>query len=522
MKNIALILSLLFCVSNCPQVWGRPIQTVLILKQKGNLQSLLDQVLDKGSDHFARHFTPAEIAAQMALPDPDYHKVLASLKRRKFQIVHEDLTRNYLIVKSSVTTLEKTFGTKLVFTSSGKHYAVSAPVIPADLASVQDILNLDNRLTFVPSLKVHTGQSTNPPGYSPAYINSRYGFDLIHKQGYLGEGQIVGTVAFDSVDPNNVSTYFSQFNISPAPNIEVVPVNGNTVHIPCQTDLECHNEIENDVDLQMIGRIAPAAKMISFVGTTDDYLASWVAIFTTILDRGDIFAVNNSDDSGVDPVGSNAQGCEAKLAKSAWFRKMEPLFRRAVIQGVTIFSASGDNGSDNCGDETQGLDWPTSPYLVSSGGTDFTGATEVGWNGSGGGVSVIYPKPPWQFGTPFNMRGTPDISMYAGTDPGQAIFSTMQVGKPAIWMASGGTSLVSPSMVGLLALVNEARLSNGKETLPYVNPILYTMTPSDRADCFNDVVGGSNGFYTAAAGWDAVTGLGSPHADKLFQYLVNY
>ena len=159
---------------------------------------------------------------------------------------------------------------------------------------------------------------------------------------------------------------------------------------------------------------------------------------------------------------------------------------------------------------------------MSAGGTDFSGTTEVGWLGDGGGVSVIYPRPPWQFEVPFSMRGTPDVSIYAGANPGQATLTTFEVGKPAEWMGVGGTSVVSPTMTGFLALVNEARLAIGKDELPFISPILYAMSPSDRANCFHDVIGGSNGYYTAVAGWDAVTGLGSPHADKLFEYLVKY
>ena len=77
-------------------------------------------------------------------------------------------------------------------------------------------------------------------------------------------------------------------------------------------------------------------------------------------------------------------------------------------------------------------------------------------------------------------------------------------------------------MAGFLALVNEARHKAKKESLPFLNPILYSMGQADYAACFNDITQGSNGYYDAGKGWDAVTGLGSPKAYALFKYLVNY
>src|ERR1700722_5546500 len=98
-------------------------------------------------------------------------------------------------------------------------------------------------------------------------------------------------------------------------------------------------------------------------------------------------------------------------------KELNPLFQRAAAQGVSIFSASGDLGSDQCQDGTQQLAWPSSPYIVSVGGTGFKMAAdgvtiqdEVAWNGSGGGFSMMYDRPDWQmFGVPseFTTRGEP-------------------------------------------------------------------------------------------------------------------
>jgi hypothetical protein len=53
-----------------------------------------------------------------------------------------------------------------------------------------------------------------------------------------------------------------------------------------------------------------------------------------------------------------------------------------------------------------------------------------------------------------------------------------------------------------------------------LNPIIYSLSASDRAKTFHDVTVGNNGAYKAGTGWDAVTGWGSMQADALLDYLT--
>lgn len=79
-----------------------------------------------------------------------------------------------------------------------------------------------------------------------------------------------------------------------------------------------------------------------------------------------------------------------------------------------------------------------------------------------------------------------------------------------------GTSCSSPTVAGIVSLLNDLRLQQGQPTLGYLNPLLY----SDLASTFTDIVKGSNpgcdtkGF-PAKPGWDPVTGLGTPNYDKM-------
>jgi kumamolisin len=71
---------------------------------------------------------------------------------------------------------------------------------------------------------------------------------------------------------------------------------------------------------------------------------------------------------------------------------------------------------------------------------------------------------------------------------------------------------VSPLWSGLTALLNEAL---GKR-VGFLNPVLYA--PAEKASS-GHITSGGDGGYSAAPGWDACTGLGTPHGQALLQAL---
>ena len=98
--------------------------------------------------------------------------------------------------------------------------------------------------------------------------------------------------------------------------------------------------------------------------------------------------------------------------------------------------------------------------------------------------------------------------------------------------SADGTSAASPAFAGLVALINDARMQQKKSPLGFLNPLIYTLDLLDKS-AFNDITSGNNpgcgtpGFNVsdlvsfrydysdrcgqATAGWDPVTGLGTPN-----------
>jgi hypothetical protein len=87
------------------------------------------------------------------------------------------------------------------------------------------------------------------------------------------------------------------------------------------------------------------------------------------------------------------------------------------------------------------------------------------------------------------------------------------------WHTPQGTSLGAPQWAALIAIANQGRVLEGEPTLSNVPAELYSLSPND----FNDITSGpaNREGYSPGPGYDEITGLGTPKADKLVPDLVN-
>lgn len=111
-------------------------------------------------------------------------------------------------------------------------------------------------------------------------------------------------------------------------------------------------------------------------------------------------------------------------------------------------------------------------------------------------------------------RGFPDVAAQGSS------FAVIDKGRSALL---SGTSASAPTFAGVIALLNAARKSQGVAPLGFLNPFLYSnaaaftdITSGYSSGCTSNSAFGRNGArWNATAGWDPVTGLGTPLFDKL-------
>jgi subtilase family serine protease len=195
---------------------------------------------------------------------------------------------------------------------------------------------------------------------------------------------------------------------------------------------------------------------------------------------------------------------------------------------ATFFAASGD--FNVLFDE--GPSYPSiSPLVVSVGGTSLfltksgQWGNEVGWAGSGGGISNTYPEPPYQQNDGFDSGGfrtNPDVAADADPSTGVAVYDPFDFGTATPWVQDGGTSLATPLWAGMAAIADQGRVLAGGKPLGSTAMLtdLYNLANVAPGD-FHDITQGNNGF-PAGPGYDLVTGLGSPKANLLVPDLAAY
>lgn len=225
-------------------------------------------------------------------------------------------------------------------------------------------------------------------------------------------------------------------------------------------------------------------------------------------------------------------------------------FAKLGARGVSILFASGDDGvggdfSSKCKQFEPNFP-ATSPWVTAVGGTAMSGVAESGHevcNGlSGGGFSNVFPQPSYQtaavqhyFATVgtnapassyYNISGRsyPDVSaLSAGF-----IVVANKIPEPGV----AGTSCASPTFAGVVSLLNENRVSKGKPTLGFLNPVCFFFSFSflffqltktqtkqliySNPSMLNDITEGSNpgcntNGFPAVQGYDPSTGWGSPN-----------
>ncbi|KAI4677832.1 Tripeptidyl-peptidase sed2 [Alternaria sp. BMP 2799] len=222
------------------------------------------------------------------------------------------------------------------------------------------------------------------------------------------------------------------------------------------------------------------------------------------------------------------------------------LFAQLGSRGVSVIFSSGDSGTgsaclSNDGKNTTKFQpqYPAAcPFVTSVGSTRYLNETATFF--SSGGFSDYWKRPSYQDDAVkayfhqlgqknkpyFNRhgRGFPDVSAQG--------FGYRVYDKGSL-KGYQGTSCSAPAFGGIVALLNDARLRAKKPALGFLNPLLYS-----NPDALNDIVlGGSTGCdgharfngkpngspvipyasWNATAGWDPVSGLGTPNFPKLLK-----
>ena len=362
--------------------------------------------------------------------------------------------------------------------------------------------------------------------YTPKEIQAAYNATGLIAQGYGGKGETIAIIdAYgDPTIYQDVASFDKQFGL-PAVNLTVIPV--GPYHPSNGITFGWDAEVALDVEAAHLA--APYAHINLLVASNASN-----ALFDAVKVAVDQHLGNVVTMSW--GLGENSFGQSGfSVAGSLNYAYLDYYFQKGAAEGISFFASSGDNGAFD-GTTTVTADFPaSSPFVTGVGGTTLYLATSSGsalspnatasyqgesaWSvspqyvgaqgvSSGGGYSALFARPYYQAGAVSSAtRASPDVAAVANPYTGLVI--VLEGADYAI----GGTSLASPLWAGMTADMNQYV----GRSLGLLNPYLYSVysNKAEYSTAFNQVTFGFNGEYQAAAGYNLVTGLGSPNLPRL-------
>ena len=533
------------------------------------LRALASEVSTPGSPLYRDYLTPAQFTRRFGATTAQVHAVESSLRALGLRPGTPSANHLSIPVTATAGTVARAFSVSFarVKLPTGATGIINrqAPAVDAALAPhIQAVLGLDTVSKSVPLLvRAHSASARAPRvrahvatggpqpcasasqtagsqgGFTADQIAAAYGLPGLYTSAGPGGGSDQGagqTVAVLELEPftnSDIAAYEQCYG-----------VNALVANIPVDGGASGTQSGEAALDIENVIGLAPQAKIAVYEGPNSG--AGPYDTFSAIITQH-VAQVVTASWGQCEPLNGYGQA-----------QSENTLFQQAAAEGMTIVSASGDDGSEDCfpSTPTAAVDDPASqPYVTGVGGTHVNSLgprpSESVWNdgvtvgAGGGGVSSFWPMPSYQSAAPASLRvvnsgssgatcgassgycrEVPDVSADADPATGYVIYwnggySSAPPPNPAGWQVVGGTSGAAPTWAALIALANASASCNGV-AIGFANPALYYAADSAYASDFNDVTSGDNdmtrtnaGQFPAGPGYDMASGLGSPNGSAL-------
>jgi subtilase family serine protease len=528
-------------VETLPATQQMHIGIMLPLRNQDALTSLLRRLYDPSSPDYRHFLTVQQFTDQFGPTADDYQTVINFARANGMNVISTFGNRLLVDVTGSVAQIEAAFHVSMnvyqhptedrTFFSPDREPTVNLPVTLWAIAGLDNYSIPRPATSIVPQGQAisNAGGSSQPGGYFlPSDMRAAY----YGGTALTGSGQTVGLLEFDGyyVDDlisnfngaasytANGNNYTLTYTTGGVP--YTIPINNvlldNASLTPVTTG-QHHIDWEGEVVLdiaQPIG-MAPGLNQVlvyiapdptTYPGSDGDLLEHMV---------NDDIAMQLSCSWTWDPTDAS---------------RNETYLETMATLGQSFFAASGDSGAWSYGATTYP---PSDAWVTSVGGTDLTTngaggswAAETAWSGSGGGISGV-SIPSYQSGlngvngASTTLRNVPDVAAEANADNYNCAF-----GSCGAWY---GTSFAAPRWAGYMALANQQAVAAGivqqGTGLGFINqtvPGTYSIGKSPYYSYdFHDIQSGSNGAYSTGAGYDLVTGWGSPNGASLISALAS-
>jgi len=529
----------------------------LPLEHRAELDALLTSLTDPNSPKYHKWLTPAQFHKQFGASSAKVAAVQRELEA--FGMTAELVSPQKFHVTGTAHAVELMLATEL---HKGKFkngrttiVAVGGMSMPSALTSngvvvtgLEGIIHMHRHAEKLAGVVPQNRQSQRG-GYWFNDLKQAYSYPSYEVLN--GQGVTMGILMTNDFNAADMALYFGHENM-PVPNMTTVNVDGGA-------PFDANESFETHLDLQQTGGMAPLANHILYnlPDLSDQHILDGLGMIL--------------ESNAVDVVSMSFGGPEIGYAPSynggvsflGILGIYDDMFKQGNAQGITFVASSGDlgarsvpalacfapNATSGCGGFEVSVETPaSSPHVTGVGGTNLvttfnqgsldsayvseaafgdpltadifygTPATGGFW-GSGGGVSIYYRRPFFQYlvDTGSTMRTVPDVSLHMGGCPRGSVlpcgpdrsYDAAAIDNQLVGVV--GTSASAQDFAGLIALkIQKTGGRVGNE-----NPSIYLMSLLQSVgllkNIFNDNIPGDNGLYTTHKGYDYVLGTGTPN-----------
>jgi tripeptidyl-peptidase-1 len=380
------------------------------------------------------------------------------------------------------------------------------------------------------------------------------------------QGVIEFTGPSQSFSPSDLEAWAADVNI--------------TITAPAAADIIGSNVpsdagVEAQLDIEAMGGVNDEATLWFWIESGSTWQYGFATHFFATQDVPTVSSISyawSEQDQCQPGVGSTECSALGNIDSATYVGRVNTEYAKIAARGLSLLSASGDSGANGrtdsyCSGSQLLPDYPaasswitsvgatqlnnpvadtTSPSLCATAGmTCAISGEEVAVSyavanfASGGGFSWYTPRPAWQ-----EAAVSEYLTSQAATLPPASYFNSTGRAFPDIAalghnflmlingspMNVGGTSVSAPIVGALFSMLNEVAVKKSGKPLGFLSPLLYQMYADDKT-IFHDITVGDNKCteggcaascqgYTAAPGFDPVTGLGSLNYAKAEAYIT--
>lgn len=352
------------------------VDIVLRPKSQKSLHKFVYDSVNPSSESYRKFVTPSTFSKRFG-KSPKQIKALQSYLRKHHLKVETYKGNLIMVVRGSTQNIEKAFKVNLVNVNNGEvkyQKANRNPQLPKKLSKVvYTVFGLSNyspfssyKTQYEPS-SLHTraanaSVSTTTKKYSPTRFVRRYNLQSLYDNGATGRSKTIGIISFANFHPNDVYRYWDDEGIDVKSNrLSVYRTNG------FKGTWDGYDE--TTIDVEQAGAIAPGSNIRTYIARPN--ITGMVNSIAAAVGQ------NVADTLSLSWGQSEAQvAYEMKqgITPKKYNQIMNLLFEQAAAQGMSVFTATGDNGAYDgiTTGLTSGLsvDTPSnSPYVTAVGGT---------------------------------------------------------------------------------------------------------------------------------------------------------